>query len=161
MNRIGRWATQAGQWLAVAALVAMMVHLGADILLRNIAARPLDGTLEVVAGLYMPFVVFAALSATHLNREEIRVDLVGNFLPQTAVMLLDRAAQLLMAICAAALAWLTASHAMRAFDIGQRIEAGSLVIPLWPGKAIVTTGFVLLAVAALVRLFGKADNGSV
>ncbi len=49
----------------------------------------------------------------------------------------------------------------RAFAIGERIEAGDLVIPFWPGKAIVTVGFILLVVATLVRMFGKADDGSV
>ena len=161
MRRIGNWATGAMQWLAVASLAAMMLHLCADILLRTLAGKPLDGTLEIVAELYMPFVVFAALAATHLKGEEIRVDLVASVLAPRVTDWIDRAGQLLMAVSAAAMAWLTGSHAVHAFRIGERIEAGSVVLAVWPGKAMVTAGFALLAFAALVRLFGKADDGTV
>ena len=158
MRRIAEWTTAAMQWLAVAALTAMMLHLGTEILLRNVAGRSLDGTLEIVAELYMPFVVFAALAATHLRGEEIRVDLVAHFLTQPTMRWLDRAGQLLMVVSAAAMAWLTSKHAVHAIRIGDRIEAGAAVIPAWPGKAMVTAGFAFLALAALVRLFGRADD---
>lgn len=146
------------QGLGVMALIAMMLHLGLDILLRNLAHKPLDGTLQIVAELYMPFVVFCALGATQLNGEEIRVDLIENFVPQAVKRRIDQAGQLLMAVSACAIAWLTGEHAVHAVQIGERIEAGSLVIAAWPGKVVVALGFALLALAAVVRLFGKSDD---
>jgi len=161
MRRIGEWSTRAVQGLATLALVAMMAHLCADIAMRNLAGRSLDGTLEVVAELYMPFVAFGALAATHLRGEEIRVDLIAWVLPTTLMPWVGRAGQLLMVGCAGAMAWLTGGHAVRAFEIGERIEAGTIVIAAWPGKVIVAVGFALLATAALIRLFEGADNGAV
>lgn len=161
MRRTGEWTTRAVQGLAMIALVAMMAHLCADIAMRNLAGRSLDGTLEVVAELYMPFVAFGALAATHLRREEIRVDLIAYLLPAALMPWVERAGQLLMVACAGAMAWLTGRHAVRAFEIGERIEAGSIVIAAWPGKVVVAVGFALLAMAALVRLFDGADNGTV
>ena len=161
MRRIGDWVSGAMQWLAVAALAAMMVNLGADILLRNLAGRPLDGTLEIVAEVYMPFVVFAALAATHLKSEEIRVDLIAGFLSPGVMRWIDRMGQLLMIASALAMAWLTGKHAVHAFEIGEHIEAGAVLIAGWPGKAIVTLGFALLAIAALVRLLENTDDGSI
>ncbi|WP_306051252.1 TRAP transporter small permease [Oceaniradius stylonematis] len=161
MRRIAEWSTRAVQGLAMLALVAMMVHLCADIAMRNLAGRSLDGTLEVVAELYMPFVAFGALAATHFRGEEIRVDLIAYLLPAPLMPWVGRAGQLLMVGCAGAMAWLTGGHAMRAIEIGERIEAGTIVIAAWPGKAMVTIGFALLALAALIRLIEGSDDGAV
>ncbi|MBO6638751.1 MAG: TRAP transporter small permease subunit [Roseitalea sp.] len=161
MRRIGEWSTRAVQWLAMLALAAMMAHLCADIAMRNLVGRPLDGTLEVVAELYMPFVAFGALAATHLRGEEIRVDLIAYLVPAASLPWVGRAGQVLMVASAGAMAWLTGGHAVRAFEIGERIEAGGVVIAAWPGKVMVVVGFTLLALAALMRLFEGTDDGSV
>lgn len=161
MRRIGEWTARGAQWLAMAALAAMILHLGFDIVLRNFAGRPLDGTLEIVAELYLPFVAFGALAATHLRREEIRVDLIAQFIAPGATRALDLIAQAATVLCAAAMAWLTCGHALHDIDIGTRIEAGTVVIPAWPGRVIVALGFALLALAALARLLQEADDDTV
>lgn len=137
----------------------MILHLSVDIVLRNVFGMPLAGTLEIVAELYMPFVVFAALASVHMRGEEIRVDLFANLLPERLTHWIDGMAQLAMAGCAGAMAWLTAMHAVRAYRIGERIEAGAMVVAVWPGKAMVSVGFLLLVLAALARLFGRVDHG--
>lgn len=145
-----------GAWVAVAALAAMMLHLGIDILLRTLFARPLGGTVEIVAEIYMPLVVFGALASVQARGEEIRVDLIDKALPPGGLAWLDRAAQVLMAVTAAALAWYTGGQAAHAIRIGTRIELEGIVLPSWPGHVMVAAGFALLALAALARAFGGA-----
>lgn len=154
MLRATDWIVRVGEWIAVAALAAMMLHLGADIFLRTAFDRPLGGTVEIVAEIYMPLVVFGALASVQLRGEEIRVDLIEKALAPAGRRLLDGVGQLAMAAAALALSWYTGSQAAHAMRIGTRIELEGMVLPSWPGHVMVAVGFVLLAIAALARTFG-------
>jgi len=149
-----------GAWVAVAALAAMMLHLGIDILLRSLFGRPLGGTVEIVAEIYMPLVVFGALASVQSRGEEIRVDLIEKALPAAGLVWLDRIGQLIMGAAAAALAWYTGAHAVHAVRIGTRIELEGIVLPSWPGHVMVAVGFALLALAALARIFEGVRRGA-
>lgn len=152
MLRATDWIIRLGAWVAVAALAVMMLHLGVDILLRTLFARPLGGTVEIVAKIYMPLVVFGALASVQMRGEEIRVDLIDKALPSAVLAWLERIGQILMAAVAAALAWYTGSQALHAIRIGTRIELEGIVLPSWPGHVMVAAGFALLALAALARI---------
>lgn len=151
MLRASEWIIRIGEWVAVAALAAMMLHLGTDILLRTLFDHPLGGTVEIVAQIYMPLVVFGALAAVQLRGEEIRVDLIEKILSPDLKRRFDQLSQLVMVAAAVALAWHTGNQAAHAIRIGKRIELEGIVLPAWPGHVMVAVGFVLLALAALVR----------
>ncbi|MEW5421444.1 TRAP transporter small permease [Amorphus sp. 3PC139-8] len=156
MLRASDWIIRLGEGVAMAALAAMMLHLGADIVLRTAFGHPLGGTVEIVAEIYMPLVVFGALAAVQLRGEEIRVDLIDKALTPAMRRRFDQLSQLVMAAAAVALAWYTGGQAVHAIKIGKRIELEGLVLPSWPGHIMVAVGFALLAVAALARAFRVA-----
>ncbi|WP_323020690.1 TRAP transporter small permease [Pararhodobacter sp.] len=153
MHKLGDGLIRAADGVAILALTAMILQVGATILLRELAGIGISGAAEMVAKLYMPLIVFGALAGHYHAGAEIRVDLIAHWLPPGALRLLDRLIELVLALTAGALAWKTAGLAARALRIGERIEIGSLAIPGWPGKMAVTAGFALLALAALIRLF--------
>ncbi|MEW5420805.1 TRAP transporter small permease [Amorphus sp. 3PC139-8] len=140
-----------GEYLAGAAICAMVVHIGLDVVALAIFERPLRGTTEVVSGLYMPFAVFGALAAVQRARAEIRVDVINNLLSDAAQRRLDAVVQIAVALVAIALAWQTFDLAVRAYDLGEHIMIGIHKIPVWPGKAVIPISFALLAVASLHR----------
>jgi len=160
MQRATDWFVRIGAWVAQAALAAMMLHLGADILLRTLFDHPLGGTVEIVAEIYMPLVVFGALATVQRRGEEIRVDLVEKALSAAGVVWLDRAGQVVMAAAAGALAWYTGIQAADAIRIGTRIELEGIALPSWPGHTMVAVGFALLSLAALARAFGGVRPGA-
>ncbi|MCC5968659.1 MAG: TRAP transporter small permease subunit [Pararhodobacter sp.] len=136
--------------LAGVALVLLMVHVTVDVV-STAVGRPLRGTTEVAAELYMPAIVFGALAMVQRRGEEIRVDILAILLHDRIASLLDRAAQLVVMGSALWLAWHTGLHAHRAWRIGEFIDLGVLRVPAWPGKAMLPLGLGALALAAFTR----------
>ncbi|MEM9011088.1 MAG: TRAP transporter small permease subunit [Pseudomonadota bacterium] len=145
-----------GQAIAALALGLLTLHVAVDVVAQALG-RPIRGTTEIAAELYMPAIVFGALAMVQRRRDEIRVDLIALALPARANQLLDRLVQVLVAAVALWLAWQTGQHALRALNIGEAIEIGLTTVPIWPGKAMLPLGLTALAVAALARA-GAADE---
>jgi len=81
MNRIGkvfanavRIASAIAFAVAGACMVAMMVHIFLDVLLRGLFNKPLTGTLEIVSSYYMVAVSFLPLAALELSRDMVFVE---------------------------------------------------------------------------------------
>jgi len=149
--RIVEGIARIAEALAGAALVLLMVHVTADVVSAAIG-RPLRGTTEVAAELYMPAIVFGALAMVQRRGEEIRVDILALLLNDRVAAFLDRAAQLVVTGAALWLAWHTGLHAQRAWRIGEFIDLGALRLPVWPGKAMLPLGLGALALAAFARV---------
>lgn len=64
-------------------LVLMMLHVGADILLKLILNQPIMGTLETVSYYYMVSLVFLPLAFVELRQEHVAVDLFFQMFPKT------------------------------------------------------------------------------
>ena len=139
-----------GHVIAALAMALLTVHVAADVVGQALG-RPLRGTTEIAAELYMPAIVFGALAMVQHRHDEIRVDLITLALPDWASAALDRFAQLLVAAVALWLSWQTGQHAVRAIRIGEAIEIGLTAVPVWPGKAVLPLGLTALAIVSLAR----------
>lgn len=158
MRRLAEALLRLGEGLSVVILVAMVLHLILSILLRNLFGIALPGVTEIVADLYMPILVFAALGVSYRRGEEIRVDLLAGWLPPAAALWQDRMCQLAVIACCLAMAWYTGELAQRAITIGERIEFGALVLASWPAKVMVSAGFAMMGLAALLRIFPTREH---
>lgn len=158
MRRLADAVLRLGEGLGVAILAAMMLHLIVSIALRNLLGVSLSGVTEIVADLYMPLLVFAALGMSYRRGEEIRVDLLAARLPAAAVLWQERLCQLAVIACCLAMAWYTGGLAQKAIALGERIEFGGHALVSWPAKLMVAAGFAMMAMAALLRLVADEED---
>ena len=136
------------------ALLAMMVHVTADVVGKFVFRAPVPVTLEMVSNYYMVATVFLPLAAVERLGGNIHVDLIYGRLPRPARRLLDMVAYALFAC----LFWLitTASWdvATDKLAVGEFIM-GSYSIAIWPSRFLVPVGGGLVLALVLVKL-GRA-----
>lgn len=143
----GRVLTTCGL-VAGVALVAIMVLVVANTLLRYLFNAPIAGTLEITEGT-LPLIVFLSLAMTQYEGGHIKVVLFTRNLPPA----LQRGLQgLAMLAGAAFFAWASYAgwlSAMKSLSIGE-IERGSIRYPLWPIKFGIAFGMAMLTIQFLL-----------
>lgn len=148
------WFVRQLSVVAGLALVLMMLHVVADVLMKFVFNLPITGTPEIVAYYYMVAAVFLALAYVELTGKHITVDLLYNHMPRR----MKRAAQAISYIGStlffSLLAYTTWFDAVDAYRIGQ-IAMGSAAIPIWPSRFVLPLGFAAVALTSVVRLIGE------
>jgi TRAP-type transport system small permease protein len=139
-------------------LLAVMILVVSNALLRYLLNAPIAGALELTEGA-LPIIVFFSLAMTQYEGGHIKVVLLTRKLPPTA----QRVA-LVIALLAGAFffAWATKAGwqlTAKSYAIGE-IERGSVRYPLWIVKGAIMVGMALLSLqflidAALAALGGK------
>ncbi len=139
-------------------LMAVMVLVVANALMRYLFNLPIAGTLELTEGA-LPIIVFLSLAMTQYHGGHIKVVLLTRRLPEN----LRRAAVVLAMLAGAGLfAW--AAYAgwkltAKSIAIGE-IERGSIRYPLWPVKGAIALGMVLLTIQFLIDAVLAALGGA-
>lgn len=146
-------------WIGGIFMLAMMIHITADVFMKYVFNQPILGTLEIVSTYYMVAGVFLPIAAVEMARGSIGVDVAYQFMPRsmkifcTAVTLLGSAAVYLV------LVWTSWKDAVRSFNIGEMMMGSSLVI-VWPSRFAMPISLVLaglVCVYYLIGLFASAD----
>lgn len=144
--------------LAGVALVLMMLHVVADVIMKFVFNLPIPGTLEVVAFYYMVAAVFLPLAYVELKGAHITVDLVFDRMPRV----LQRVALALGFACSAGffsiLAYQTWLDAVEAYEVGE-IVMGAVALPIWPSRFVLPLGFAIIALASIIRLIREVVLG--
>ena len=135
------------------ALVAMMLHVTADVAFKYLLNSPVPLTMEMVTYYYMTAVAFLPLFALERRGASlVHVELVYGLLSRRIRKVVLPAALLVGAIycaCASYAAWKPAVDALR---VGT--YAGSVfIVSTWPTRFIPVVGFALLAVTLLIKAF--------
>jgi TRAP-type C4-dicarboxylate transport system permease small subunit len=136
---------------------AVMCLVVANVALRYSINAPVAGTLELTEGA-LPLIVFLSLALTQYQGGHIKVVLLTQSLPaglQRALSVTAMLAGALLFGWAAYAGWLTAA---KSFAIGE-IERGSIRYPVWPIKAAVCVGMVLLTLQFLLDALTLALGG--
>lgn len=154
MTLPGRIAETTARLLALVGSVGvllMMLHVGADIVARNLFGRPLPATNEIVSRYYMVFIAFLPLAWVERRRGMVSVEVVESLMPPRML----RASDILVAVLATAiygvLAYTTWFDALSAFRSGRSVIALNILIPVWPTYFLPPVGFTLAAAVTLVR----------
>lgn len=142
-------------------LLAVMVLVVANVLLRYLFNSPIAGTLELTEGA-LPLIIFLSLAMTQYEGGHIKVVLLTRKFPSNL-----RRAAVVFAMLTGAVFFAWASYAgwifaAKSFAIGE-IERGSIRYPLWPVKGVIALGMALLTLqflidALLVALGGTLPN---
>lgn len=144
--------------LTVTALpvLAMMIHVTLDVVLKYTISQPIRATLEITANYYMVAIVMLPMAFVEYSRQAIAVDLFYQMMPKSMQVVVTF---LVLAICATTyggLAWISWPDAMESFH-RREIVMGSANVYIWPsrfllpfGLAITSAICVLLAIRLII-----------
>ncbi len=153
-NRLDRLVNQVTSGMALlgaVGIIAMLVHITAYVILRNLVSTPVPATVEIVSHYYMVAIAFLPVAWAERRGDMISVEIFSNLL----VGRIGRINTVFVAIvtCGAylALTYTTWIVAMREFTARSYVISLSVAIPVWPTYFILPVAFALAALVALYR----------
>jgi TRAP-type C4-dicarboxylate transport system permease small subunit len=138
--------------LGAVAILALMVHVGLDITLRNVANAPIPATYEIVSHYYMAALAFIPLAWVERSGGMVQVEVLEGVMGPRLVALSDRIVALISTVIYGALAWVTFEVALRNTGTGTFVMAQSTRVPTWPAFWLPPLGFGLAALVTAIRL---------
>ncbi|HEY6993583.1 MAG TPA: TRAP transporter small permease [Xanthobacteraceae bacterium] len=146
-------------WVAVVALVVLMLVTVFDVFLRYLFNRPIRGSYDMVETMLLVF-VFNGMAASFFGRRHIVIDLLDALVGARATALLIRLADVLAVVCLGLLAWAMLLPAGQAYAYGDvKLELGLPIYVLWFIALISLVGTMFCALATLVAKPATADSG--
>jgi TRAP-type C4-dicarboxylate transport system permease small subunit len=155
-------------WAGAIAVLAMMVHVSADVIMKVALNQPIMGTLEIVSFIYMVGCTFLPLAHVQLSRTLIIVEVFTQKLPPEKNLRLDIAAAVLTVAYLLLLAIMGSVVALAKTEIGEAQDATYFDLPVWPMRWVFCASCGLAALIALYQLiddfrlarFGRRFDGS-
>ncbi|MCT7378369.1 TRAP transporter small permease [Chelativorans salis] len=148
-----RHLTNALALVAAAGVLAMLLHVTADIVGRQIFGRPVPATVEIVSRYYMLLIAFLPLAWTERRGEMIAVDVFAGLFRGRW----ERVDKVLVNVLSfAAFAFLTYTTwfaAMREFGSGSFVLSLSVAVPVWPGYFVLPLAFALASLVSALKLY--------
>lgn len=138
-------------WAAAICLVAMALHVTADVIMKYVFNKPIPGTAEVVAYYYMLAVVFLPLPFVETRNSAISVDLFYNMFStplRRGCMLLAYAGQTAFF---GVLGYQSFSDALKSHRINEFID-GQIQVYVWPPAFFLPAGLWLATAISVVRI---------
>lgn len=136
--------------LACLVVLAMMLHVCADIIMRGVFNAPLFGTTEIVSAYYMVALAFLPIAWISRMRGHIIVELFTSHLAPRRVRLIDGLAGIVTLIYVGTFCWQVIHTALEKTRIREAWESASGQIQIWPSRWLIPAGFgVMLAYVAI------------
>lgn len=133
-------------------VLAMVVHVSADVTMRYVFEKPLDATILYVSVFYMIAIAFLPLGLVEQKDSHIAVELLVERFPDRIQTVLMFFATLITAIVAVAVTIRTGEEAMAKYATGAySIEAGGKILT-WPSYFYLPVGFGMMAVVSIWKL---------
>ena len=155
-------------WAGAIAVLAMMLHVSADVLMKVALNQPIMGTLEIVSFVYMVGCTFLPLAHVQRSRNLIIVEVFTQKLAPEKNLRFDIAAAVLTVAYLLLLAIMGAVVALAKTEIGEAQDATYFDLPVWPMRWVFCASCGLAALIALYQLiddfrlarFGRRFDGS-
>jgi TRAP-type C4-dicarboxylate transport system permease small subunit len=154
MQALERMADRVARGLALVGsigVLALLVHVTADVVSRNLFRMPIPATNEIVSRYYMVLIAFLPLAWVERNRSMVSVELLDMAMSPGMKRASDAVVALLAAVIYAAIAWVTWAEALRAFNTGSFVDVLGRRVPVWPTYFLPPLGFLLAALVTLLR----------
>lgn len=155
MTKLGRMISRVISVLAMIGtllLLAMVLHVTADVVCRYLLNAPLPGTIEIVINYHMIIIGFLSLSFTEEKNRHISVELIADLMPKSVQRRLDVLASFTAVAVFGFLAWRNWIEALKKYDIKAYVTQGTTDIPIWPAYFVVPLGCALILIVALYKL---------
>lgn len=144
------------------AIVLMMLHVSAELLVRWIFRFGLDAVPEISAFYYMTASTFFALAYVTRGNGHISAQIFTEFLGGRPRQLLEGAILILLFLFMLLLTWQLTIEASRMTTTGEVHQAATIDVPKWPGRWFLAIGSALMAIYALAaglrKLLGYEDE---
>lgn len=139
-------------FVAAIGVLAMMIHVCADILARIVTGASLPATVEMVSYYYMLLVAFLPLAWVERRGGMISVELLDFMLSARLRRISDLLIAALGVVIYGVMAYASWLTAMRNYESGTFVVALQTKIITWPGYFLPPAGFALAAIIVTVRL---------
>ena len=139
-------------FVAAIGVLAMMIHVCADILSRALTGASLPATVEMVSYYYMLLVAFLPLAWVERRSGMISVELLDFMLSPRMRRVSDLLIAALGVVIYAVMAYASWLTAVRNYETGTFVVALQTKIITWPGYFLPPAGFALAAIIVTVRL---------
>lgn len=146
--RAGGWLARLQLHLAGLAVLAILVNISVDVIMRAFFSASFSITTELVSYYYMVPLAFLPMMTLELHGGHIDTDLFFRLFPRT-LKLLSRVVSGAISIgIYGLLAVFTFKQAMVSTKAGE-VAMGVNLLPIWPVRWVLPTVFALAALAAL------------
>lgn len=133
--------------IAAFAVLAILLAISLDVVLRTTLSAPLTGTMEVVSFYCMIPVVFLPIMILEVRGEHIDTDLFYRFFPVAAKRLSVIVSGLLSVGIYGLLTYITFEQAVSSTGRGE-VAMGVNLMPVWPVRWILPLAFASSTLAA-------------
>jgi TRAP-type C4-dicarboxylate transport system permease small subunit len=151
VNLVTRWLN----WMAAAALIAVMVIVCANVIGRSFFETPVKGTVDIVS-LLGALVIAWAIAYTQVVKGHIRVDLLVQRLPPRLQSTVDSIIDLFGLALFALISWQTIIFAKVNFEVGELSEV--LKLPITPFASVVAIGCIAITLVLLIDLIKSVSK---
>lgn len=139
-------------FLAMFAIVLMMLQISADVTLKYVFHKPIVGTTETIAYYYMPAAIFFPLAFVERYRRHITVTVFTQRLRPARIAGFDALAGIIGLVYAGVLTWSTAASALLRTRQGEELDATFFYIPIWPARWFLPIGAGLFTLYLLLHI---------
>jgi TRAP-type C4-dicarboxylate transport system permease small subunit len=145
--------------LAGAGVFVLMLLAVVSVTGRSFLNRPLSGYVDWIEFI-MPLIAFFGISYMQRQGGHIRMDILVGMLRGRALWLFEFVTTFMILVLLIALIWGSWAHFDRSFDLTRpmwsRDSTIDINLPLWPAKLVVPLAFGVLALRAVLQLWGYA-----
>jgi len=151
LTLVTRWLN----WMAAAALLAVVVIVCANVMGRGFFGTPVKGTVDIV-GLLGAVIIGWAIAYTQSLKGHIRIDLLVQRLPPRLQCIVDSVIDLISLALFGLISWQTILFTDANFEVGELSEVLRLPITLF--SAVVATGCLALTLVLLLDLIKSVSK---
>ena len=134
-------------------ILAMLLHVCAYVVSRNVFHAPIPATVEIVSRYYMITLAFLPLAWTDRRGDMISVEIIAPLLKGRLRSLNAFFVVTLSGAAYAALAYTTWFKAMREFGVKSFVVSLNYAIPVWPTYFVLPIAFALATLVCLLKLY--------
>lgn len=144
-----------------AAIGLMMLHISADVIMRQVWGTPIVGTLEYVTYFYMVAVVFLPLANAQENKAHVIVEVISGLLPARVNFWVDCGAQIFTLGYVGFIAWWGWQETARSLTRNEVVTIIQTDVPLWPTRLLVPLGLGMMAIVIVAQLVTSIRRGEI
>ncbi len=137
------------------AIITLMLHIVADVVLRSAINWPLPATYEIVTNYYMVALAFIPLAWLERGGGMVHVEVLEPLMGPTVLDISNRSVAVLSTVVYGALTYLTFGTATKSFASGTFVMAQNAPIPTWPAYFLLPMGFGFACLVTAARIFRK------
>lgn len=142
-------------YIGALAVVAMMLHICLDVVLRNTLRLSMDTVPEIVARYYMTALAFLPLAWLEIRRDMISVELLDFALNDKTRRISDILVMLIATVVYGLLAWTNWDKALSETRVGTLVEIATYKMPVWHSFWFAPIGFTLATLVCALLVIGR------